>query len=152
MYGIKLTGNKELLAALNRLSSKGMKDTVKRTLNRVGYLLQNETSKNLKASINVRAKSVSGKKPMSKGITKKVWKNNEGITISILGDKRLKWFETGTKERKTKTKGRYKKIKATGKINAFYFFKKAVASKQQTLINDINRELSSAISKNYKIK
>lgn len=152
MYGVKLTGDKELLAALNRLSSKGMKDTVKRTLNRVGALLQNETAKNLKASIKVKAKSNSGKKPMYKGIKKKVWKDNSGVTISILGDQRLKWFETGTKERKTKTKGRYKKAKATGKINAFYFFKKAVSSKQQTLINDINRELSSAIRKNFKIK
>lgn len=146
MYGVKLTGDKELLAALNRLSSKGMKDTVRKTLSRVGGLLQNETRKNLRGA--TKRFNTPGK-PLQKGITKKVWKNNEGVTISILGDRRLKWFETGTKERKTSTKKHYKKAKATGKMTATHFFKRAVNSKQATLVEDINNSLRKEISKNF---
>lgn len=156
MYGVKLTGDKELLAALNRLSSKGMKDTVKRTLNRVSSMLQTEAKKNLrgvtKRSNVSGSKTVKGrtKNPLQKGITKKVWRNNEGATITILGDYRLKWFEKGTGERFTGTKKQYKQRKYTGRMNASNFFQRAISSKQQTVIKDINNELYKEIRKNFK--
>lgn len=163
MYGVKLTGDKELLAALNRLSKKGMKDVVKRTLNRVGGMLQTEARKNLKAvtkrSNITGSKTAKGyvKKPLQKGITKSVWRNNEGVTVTIIGDYRLKWFEKGTderykkkyKSRKTGKMERFKKKKATGQMTGSHFFQRAINAKQGAIVNTINTTLSKEIKKRY---
>lgn len=158
MYGAKLTGDKELLAALNRLSSKGMKDAVKRTLNRVGGMLQTEVKKNLRQTTKrynatgSRTSKGAIKRPLQKGITKSVWRNNEGVTVTILGDYRLKWFEKGTDERFTGTRKRYKKRKATGRMTGKNFFQRAINSKQGAIVDTINTTLAKEIKKKYVTK
>ena len=160
MYNVQITGDKELLAALDRLSSKGLSQTIKTTLNRVSGLLQAEAKKNLRSVTN--RYNVSGsttskgtrKKPLQQGITKKVWKSNEGATVTILGDYRLKFFEIGTSERKTKGKlnSRYRKPKATGKMTATHFFGKAISNQQKTASDDINKTLTKEINKRFTYK
>jgi hypothetical protein len=157
MYSVKITNDKEILAALARLSSKGMQDTIRKTLKQVATMLKTQTVRNLK-KVTERSNEKgsvtnkgSAKQPLVNGITSKVWKRNDGATITIMGDYRLKWFENGTVERTTKkTDKRYKKPKSTGKMKASHFFSNAINEKQKTVVDDINKELTKQISKNYK--
>jgi len=155
-FETKITGDKELLAALNRLSTKGMKDVIRTTLQRVGGTLQTEAKRNLRqvtSRYNTRSKAAKGstRGPLQSGITNKVWKNNEGVTVTIMKDYRLKWFEMGTTNRQTSGRvgTRYRKPKSTGQMKTSNFFKRAISSKQQSVKDDINNTLSKEISKRY---
>jgi hypothetical protein len=153
MLSTNITNDKEVLAALERLSTKGMQDTIKRTLLRVGAKLKTEAIKNLRkvtTRSNIKGSKTSKgweKRPLEKGITNRVWKKLDGATVTIMGDYRLKWFEGGTAERYRKA--HFKKTVSTGKMKPSNFFQNAINSKQQSLMEDISKELSKQISKNY---
>ena len=154
MDGITIEGTDNLLKAFARLDTKEMKKVHKDALNKVTGILQTEARKNLRGITgrhNTITKTPGGstRGPLTKGITKKVWKSGEGATVTILGDYRLKWFESGTTERITKGRmgTRYRKPKATGKMTATYFFKKSIDSKQSNVEQEINDNLSKAINR-----
>lgn len=65
---------------------------------------------------------------MQKGIKLKADKVYNEVSVNIMGDYRLKWFEKGTKPRKTKNKS-YR-----GQIKPLYFFKRARQSNIENVI------------------
>lgn len=86
---------------------------------------------------SLRAKVGSGAQSMEKGIRLKVDKAYSEVTLHIMGDYRLKWFEKGTKPRYTKghkTTGYLSnhRLKRTGKggyrgqMVATHFFKEGL--------------------------
>jgi hypothetical protein len=161
MVEIEVTGDKKLIAALESLTSKELKSTIKKSLSRAGTKLKGETIKNLKgvtSRYNVKgSKTIDGKEklPLIKGITNKVWKNNGGVTVTIMGDYRLKWFENGTVERhiygrKHNYKRRkYKVIANRGQMKEAHFFANAVSARKDEVMNDFQDELEKQIRKNY---
>jgi hypothetical protein len=161
MAEISIQGTNDLLSAFARLNSKQMKAVHKKTLNSVIGKLQTEAKRQLKQvtkRANVQGSMTakgSVKQPLVKGITKKVWNNATGGTVTILGDYRLKWFEKGTIDRATEAiaGNRYsKKKKNTGRMKASYFFKKAIDSKQSSVQQEIENTLSTQIKKTFEGK
>ena len=156
MDGITIDGTDNLLEAFARLDSRQMKTTHRKTLNSVITKLQTEARKNIRGvtgRYNTRTKTSKGtpRGPLIQGITKRVWKSVEGATVTILGDYRLKWFESGTTDRTTKGKfkSRYKKPKVTGKMSASHFFKRAIESKQGSVQQEINDTLAKEIKRQF---
>ena len=150
---VNLNDFNRLAEKLNQLNPKEQKKLHKKTLSDVNRILVNETKRNLR-QVTGRSRtkgSVTQKGAkrgsLESGITSRVWKSNKGATVTILGDYRLKWFEEGTVERLTKKNmGRYHKTKSSGKMKPSKFFQKAVDSKKNTAI----QEVQNAFEKNLK--
>ncbi len=94
-------------------------------------------------------------------VAKVVTDNKRGTAkVHIMDDYRVKWFETGTKERKTKGrkitggfwKGKRKLLRrqgsghSTGKIRPEWFFRRAVRAKGQESEQKIGREIKRVLS------
>lgn len=94
------------------------------------YLKQN-TTKELTAKLGIGA--TSGHKlgrPMTQGIKLRADKSFNDVTVNIMGDYRLRFFERGTKERITrKTKSK------RGSIKPLNFFRSARGNESQ--INEV---------------
>jgi hypothetical protein len=145
-----------LAAKLEQLSNKGKKKLRKDTLASVGRVLVKEAKKNLKSSFlkkprkkrskngtrrKIVAKKKSQKGDILSGIKYRVWRSLKGVVVNILGNKKTKWFEKGTKMRSSKG-GRNR-----GKMTATYFFKKAVEAKKTNSLNEINKDFFKYINK-----
>lgn len=116
---IDTSGVSSLLSSLAAEVKDGM---LLKALQKGGKALQEQTQRQLLTSLpaanhpthtHVGTRTTHG--PMVKGVTNKTDKAYSEVRISILGDFRLKWFETGTKERtlkrtgaKDRSRGRYR--------------------------------------------
>ena len=109
-----------------------------------GKALVRQTKSNLESS-PFRAKAVSNKNPknMVKGVRMKADKTYNTVKVHIMGDYRLKWFETGTAFRKTK-KGQNR-----GAIKAYGFFAKA-RQNESAIMNAIYASLDKALNNEIK--
>lgn len=91
-----------------------------------GMVLKKQTIQNLKSS------GFKASPEMENGIRVKGDKDYIEATVSIMGEHKLKWFETGTEPRYVK---RYKnKARYTGSIKPYYFFRNARSN--ETAITD----------------
>ena len=136
--------NKKVLNLFANLSSKKQTKVYKQALTKATNILVKETRNELKKgvkNINTVHTSSSGKYSLSRGIQRKVWKNGEGATVTILGDYRLKFFENGTKIRKTR-KG-YNR----GTIKAQHFFDRAKQNKAKDIQKQLNDLITNSINK-----
>ena len=116
---------------LANLESENRHKIVTEALRRGGQVAQQSVKQSLRAKVGSSAQS------MEKGIKLKVDKAYSEVTLHIMGDYRLKWFEKGTKPRYTKghkTTGYLSnhRLKRTGKggyrgqMVATHFFKEGL--------------------------
>lgn len=120
----------ELFAALD---VEDRKNILTDALKEGGKVLLNRTKSNLRATpIN------SGN--LTKGIKMKTDKAYGEVIVHIMGDYRLKFFEKGTKLRKTK-KGAIR-----GLIKPYYFFKNARDSESE-ITDAVHNSITNALNK-----
>ena len=81
---------------LNNLESANRQKIITEALRRGGQVAQQNVKQSLRAKVGSSAQS------LEKGIRLKVDKAYSEVTLHIMGDYRLKWFEKGTKPRYTK--------------------------------------------------
>lgn len=116
---------------LTNLESENRQKIITEALRRGGRVAQQDVKQSLRAKVGAGAQS------MEKGIRLKVDKAYSEVTLHIMGDYRLKWFEKGTKPRYTKghkTTGYLSnhRLKRTGKggyrgqMIATHFFKEGL--------------------------
>lgn len=121
----------------DKLSDENRKTILFRALQKGAKALQAQTQTNLKAAFN-------GGASMAKGVKLKADKSYNEISVNIMGDYRLRWFEKGTQIRKTKGHkvtgyDRWRKVRSgkganRGRIRPLYFFRNA---RQNDAINDV---------------
>lgn len=141
-----------LYQKLREITDKHNLKTMKRILLKGARVLQKEAQKEAKLKIGssgIRAGFRKGKIKLysiDKGIKITPYKkqsnlSNEAVAAThILGDFRLKYFEMGTKERRTKTTNR-----STGRIqkSKYNFFSSAISRKTTEAYNVIKKEFES---------
>ena len=76
----------------------------------------------------------------------KIYKDGQGGNVNILSNFKLKWFELGTKLRKTR-KGFNR-----GKITALNFFKHAQERMKEEILNKIDNYIAQSIQNIWKKK
>lgn len=134
-----------LSLAFDELTSKQQKSVFRRAAKDSMKILLTEAQGNIK-NATVRKGDPLKYKSMYKGISLMPYKKAVGANVNVLKDHRLKWFESGTKERRTK-KGRY-----TGKIIKTQFFKKANDSKIDEVYTVLEQKISENIVKTFNKK
>lgn len=115
---------------MNQLKPKIQDKTIGKALQKASNQIVKAARNNLRASIKASDKMLKGIKAKRKSAT--------FFKVHILGDFRLKFFESGTKSRSTK------KGWDRGQIKATYFFSKAynTVNTEQIIINEIDKILS----------
>lgn len=129
---------REVNAALAGLRNSNIKSSYRAAIKRALNKVKKETVKNLR----LKHKS----KDMSKGVKVTVKKFGDEGKVHIMGDYRLKWFEKGTKKRKTK-KG-YNR----GKIEEERFFDKARTAKESEVFDGLENDIKKEILKRWERK
>ena len=135
---------------LNNLESANRQKIITEALRRGGQVAQQNVKQSLRAKVGSSAQS------LEKGIRLKVDKAYSEVTLHIMGDYRLKWFEKGTKPKYTKghkTDGYLSnhRLKRTGKggyrgqMVATHFFREGLNEQAiGTAITDyLDKELTS---------
>lgn len=141
--------DKELQKALSSLDSRNHRDAIRKALVKGANIAKKEAKKNLKHILNpIRKKSKykngKDKADISKGIligSKGKDPFKDGVSLHLMGDFRLKFFEMGTDERSTKkgyNRGVHKKTP---------FFKPALDSCEEQVFDTIKKEIDVQIIK-----
>lgn len=131
---------KELQKKFDSLSFKSQKKVFQAALTKSATILKNKTKANLR-NLKQNPASIRKRTTLDKGIkhrTKLTSVKDMWSLVHIMGDYRLKWFEKGTIERRTK-KGYNRGVQRGG-----YFFSKA----QQEVQNQVFSELENRINEN----
>ena len=125
-------------------------------------VLQQNTKQSFRSEMGGVAANVSRftRKPFEDGITMKADKTYSEAKVSIMGDPRLKWFETGTQDRYTKGRKivgysgtkrnrlqREGKGHWTGRIEGRNFFRKARSSSETAIDDAITQSINNALEK-----
>lgn len=133
---------KQLLQKFASLKSKEQAKTYKMAIKKSLQSLVKETKSNLKKDMGkvVNKKDKYGA-TLNSGIKSKVYKDASGGNVTILSNFKLKFFELGTKIRKTK-KG-YNR----GKIKAIYFFKNARQKMENKMTQILDSNIATSILK-----
>lgn len=133
-------------AMFDELDQRNRRRVFRTTLNRATNIVIREARKELRKHVkNTRTKNKWNGRTMEWGIRKKVHRNNEGATIHIMGDFRLKFFEMGTVQRFTK-KGKSGRA-YRGAIPAYHFFQNTVRRVEQPVFNEVSQLLSQQVRK-----
>lgn len=141
----------QVQAVFNALSIKKQKKVLKDGLRKSANILVRKARQLLAMKVkNTNKPNRWNGKSMKSGI-KTVMENESTAKVHIMGDFRLKFFEKGTKPRRTK--GKLRKSHSTGSISSskFHFFDtaKGVSEKQvfDSLNENIKRSIENAILK-----
>ncbi|MDR2138264.1 MAG: hypothetical protein LBP50_01750 [Tannerella sp.] len=160
---------REVLRMFASLDSKRRKKAHRMALSRGAGILVRETRKNIriwmKSSGSPSPKSRKPVRKMESGVKSRINRDATEARVHIMGDYRLKWFETGTKDRYRSRKKLYMfrrspggrkywkrnggKDVRTGKISPQYFFRRARESKESEISANMENLLSAAIRKVY---
>jgi hypothetical protein len=131
--------DKGLLETFDTLSNRDF--TSKVIMQDTGKELVGQTKENLRKSMGAKAASrEKHKKSLIEGVRMKTDKVYDSVTIDILGEYRLKWFEKGTKDRYTKKRW-YR-----GRIKPLYFFQNTI-SDENKIVNNIKESVIKQIRK-----
>lgn len=125
----------------NSLDSESSKKILFTALKKGGQKLTNLTKTQLKASLGQGASTPNrwNGKTMVSGVRMKADKDYCEVSVSILGDFRLKFFEKGTAIRRTRRSGANR-----GSIKPLYFFKSA---RQQDIGETINNSITESLKR-----
>ena len=148
----------QVLNLFAALSGKDQTKAMKTALRKAAQILIKKTKSNLKNIVkNSTKKSTKYGKALQSGIKAKVNKDGTEAKVHIMGDFRLKFFETGTKDRYTRGhkitgyEGRH--LKRSGKggfrgaITGKNFFKSAQKESESQVFSSIDTLLSESIQK-----
>jgi hypothetical protein len=135
--------DKNLLETFDTLSDKEFTSRViMKALKETGKSLVDQTKDNLRKSMGAKATSKGKhKKALVEGVRMKIDKVYDSVTVDILGEYRLKWFEKGTKKARYTKKKQYR-----GVLEPLYFFQKAI-SDEGRIIEDIKENVLNQIRK-----
>lgn len=133
--------DRQVLNLFSELSSKRQKEVHKTALKTASNILIKQTRTNLRSIIKskITAKSNKTGKSLSSGVKYNIDKDATQSTVHIMGDFRLKFFELGTKIRKTR-KG-YNR----GKNIAKYFFKIAKSVTESQIFSSMEQIIKESI-------
>ncbi len=164
--------DKVVMAALDALSGKEMKSATKSALRKSANILKRETDKLFAQNTNLTKRNIMVTTRKGKVIRKapgkamvKIYQDKatkmQSAKVHILQDYMMKWFEMGTKERRTKGRkviGEYRKREGgrwyrwrmgkghrTGRINAGRYFERAQKNTERRVFDSIDSNLSQAI-------
>lgn len=135
--------SRQVINLFSELTSRQQKQVHKTALRRAAGLLSREAKQQLKKEIGkaIGHKNRWNNKTLGSGIKTKVNKEGDEAKVHILGDFRLRFFELGTKVRKTK------KGYDRGIMKATYFFKTAKQNKEREIFNTLDQLISQSIQK-----
>lgn len=158
---------RQVVKMLDRLNGVEMKNAAVSALRKGANILAKKTTSNFRSKIKINAKRTeiikrgNGKniKKIRRIATVKVDKKKLAAKVHIMSDFRLKFFEMGTKERRTKGyritgayyKGRRKylrrkgKGRRTGRIKPGWYFRSAMNETEHAVFASIESNLSKAI-------
>ena len=136
--------SKQVINLFSELTSRQQKQSYKTALRRAAGILTKETRKQLKKVIGkaISHRNKWNNKTLGSGIRVKVNKEGTDAKVHLMGDFRLKFFETGTSERKLKKNGANR-----GKIKASYFIRTAKENKEKEIFSSMNKLVSESIQK-----
>ena len=123
----------------NSLDADSAKQILFTALKKGGQKLTSQTKRSLRAKLGAGSTSPNrwNGKTMESGIRLKADKDYCEVSVSILGDFRLKFFEKGTAQRRLRRGGANR-----GSIRPLYFFKDA---RQQDIDGTINNSISESL-------
>ena len=121
------------------LDADSAKQILFTALKKGGQQLTNQTKRSLRAKLGAGSTTPNrwNGKTMESGIRLKADKDYCEVSVSILGDFRLKFFEKGTTQRRLRRGGANR-----GSIRPLYFFKDA---RQQDIDGTINNSISESL-------
>lgn len=123
----------------NALDADSSKQILFTALKKGGQKLASQTKRSLKAKLGAGATSPNrwNGKTMESGVRLKADKDYCEVSVSILGDFRLKFFEKGTAQRRLRRGGANR-----GMIKPLYFFREA---RQQDIDDTINNSITESL-------
>lgn len=143
----------EILKKFDSLNMKSQKKAAKQAIRISLNVLIKQAKKNLQKVIKGRITQRTTKGrfkglKLSQGIKLNVWKDGKTGKVNIMKDGRLKWFETGTKVRRT-TYTSKRRAHSTGQIQPTHFFTDAKKSTEKEIFSNLDQSLMQAIKKTW---
>lgn len=143
----------EILKKFDKLNMKSQKKAAKQAIRISLNVLVKQAKKNLQKVIKSRITKPTQKGrfkglKLSQGIKLNVWKDGKTGKVNIMKDGRLKWFETGTKIRRTAYTSK-RKAHNTGQIQPTHFFTNAKKSTEKEIFSNLDQSLMQAIKKTW---
>lgn len=143
----------EILKKFDKLNLKNQKKATKQAIRISLNVLVKQAKKNLQKIIKSRITKATTKGrfkglKLSQGIKLNVWKDGKTGKVNIMKDGRLKWFEMGTKVRRT-TYTSKRKAHNTGQIRPSNFFAKAKQTTEKEIFANLDNSLMQAIKKTW---
>ena len=135
----------QLTSAFNALTSRQQRSVYQRAIKKSMGILHKEALSNLRLATNKDGGALKYKS-LLRGVKLTPYKRIIGANVNILNDHRLKWFEMGTKRRRTRA-GKY-----TGSIKKTDFFKKANDNKMDAVYDDLEKNITQNIVKAFNKK
>ncbi len=123
----------------NALDSDSTKQILFTALKKGGQKLTSQTKRSLRAKLGAGASTPNrwNGKTMVSGVRMKADKDYCEVSVGILGDFRLKFFEKGTAQRRLRRGGANR-----GSIKPLYFFREA---RQQDITDTINNSITESL-------
>lgn len=120
--------------AFREMDTRKQSKVIRSTLRESANILRRATVSNLRASgIKVTPKMIKGIK------VKVINKRGEPISkVHLMGDYRLKWYESGTSLRTSHRRGRRVN---RGRIRSYNFFARAKQDKEREIFNEMERRI-----------
>ncbi len=145
----------------DELQGREQKKVYKRSVSAALNIVKRKTISNLAGKLSPGAITRKDRynNTLKKGIRTKVYKDTKSGVIHIMGNYKLKWFELGTNYRYNKKKKRgyrvggknvstlLKKMRYTGSIPAYHFFKAAKQSTENQIFSNIEKIIAESIVK-----
>lgn len=150
-----------VLQMFGELDKKHRRRVFRNTMNEGGRKLVNATKRNLRnvqtasGKLNTKSKNKWNGKTLEQGVKYRTNRDNTSVTVNILNDFRLKFFEMGTSDRYAGARyrgGKYRQQRGTrkafrGRIREYRFFEQAIKEEapkisksfQETAVKHVNR-------------
>lgn len=146
-----ITDSSQVNKLLDDLGKENRNKIIFNALKEGAKVLKEQTLQQLASKVRSNTPNKWNGKTMAQGVTVKADKGISEVMVSIMGDFRLKFFESGTKERYTKPqKNNYlashalKKGRYTGAIKATHFFRQARENEEpidEAIKNSLDKQL-----------
>lgn len=153
---------REVLKLFAELNTNQQRRAYRNALRRAANILVKETRNQLKSKLGRKANSKNwwNNKTLASGIKSNADKEGKEAKVHIMGDFRLKFFEMGTKQRKTTGRNtasvrgktpirRQRKAANRGRIESLKFFNTAKDNKEQEIFGTLDKLISESIQRVY---
>lgn len=142
------------------LTSRQQRQVYRNALRKSASILVQETKRQLRHTLGRAANSRNwwNRKTLISGVKSNADRNGEEAKVHIMGDFRLKFFEMGTRVRRTtgnntaSVRGRnpirrQRVASNRGSINAVHFFRTAKANKEREIFDNMDNLISQSIQR-----